>query len=85
MLAPRAPGVLELFESDSTAAITQNETVPSASMAGWPPRGIRCGLKGLLPVRSRRGRWGVVAISPPPAIIMSASPYWIVRMPSPMA
>src|SRR5882757_710637 len=28
---------------------------------------------------------GVVAISPPPAIIMSASPYWIVRIPSPMA
>ena len=27
----------------------------------------------------------VVAISPPPAITTSASPYWMVRMPSPMA
>src|SRR3977135_2921717 len=27
----------------------------------------------------------VVAISPPPAIIRSASPYWMVRMPKPMA
>jgi len=27
----------------------------------------------------------VVAISPPPAMMTSASPYWIVRMPSPMA
>src|SRR4051812_49654687 len=28
---------------------------------------------------------GVVAISPPPATITSASPYWMVRMPRPMA
>jgi hypothetical protein len=27
----------------------------------------------------------VVAISPPPATITSASPYWMVRMPSPIA
>ena len=28
---------------------------------------------------------GVVAISPPPAMMTSASPYWMVRMPRPIA
>ncbi len=78
--------VLELFEHDGTAAIAEHEAVAIADPTGG------CAL------RDRRCAWtapsacpkpprphGVVAISPPPATITSASPYWMVRMPSPMA
>ena len=78
--------VLELLENDGAAAVAS--TKPSRSRSHGRLaflRRPRCAWRAPWPGRSCRGRTRVIAISPPPATITSASPYWMVRMPRPMA
>jgi len=67
--------VLELFQNDSAAAITQYKTIPITVPGRLASAGASFRWERLSPEQRPPRPAGVVAISPPPAMIMSASPY----------